>query len=119
MSELIHATAPSPARHLLELVGNQRPPLPSIPLAHAADDDRTGRHVDTEGEGVRGEHNLHQSPAEQHLDKLLEYRQETGMMKADALAGKPGDDLNLGKLAIFRAQAFMVGVEPVSYTHLR
>ena len=59
----VHAAAPGPAGHLLELVRDEHARPPAVPLAHPADDDRARGHVDAEREGVGGEDDLHQPAA--------------------------------------------------------
>jgi hypothetical protein len=52
----------------------------AVPFVQALDDDRPGRHVDAEGEGLGGEHGPDQPGGEQLLDDLLERRQHPGVM---------------------------------------
>ena len=44
------------------------------------------RHVDAQRQRVGGEDDLHQPAREEHLDQLLEDRQQPGVVEADALA---------------------------------
>jgi len=67
----------------------------------------------TRARGVGREDDLHQAPREQHLDELLEHRQQAGVVEADALARQARDDLDLVELAVLLAQCRDVGVEDV------
>src|SRR4051812_10148942 len=101
MSEGVHATAPRPSGHLLELVRNQHATAAAIPLAHATDDDGARRHVDAQGQGVGGEDHLHQTAREENLDELLEDWEQPGVVESDALASEGAHGLDLLKLPIF------------------
>ncbi len=105
MAECVHATAAGPAGHLLELVRDEHPSPPAVPLAHPADHDRASGHVDAQGERVGGEDHLHQPPREEHLDQLLEQRQQPGVVETDPFLGEGGDQANLLEFAILGAQA--------------
>jgi hypothetical protein len=100
VAEGVHPAPPGPAGHLLELVGDQSPAAAAVPLAHPADDDAAGRHVDTEGECVGREDDLHQAAGEEHLDQLLQDWQQPGVVEADPLPGEVRDERDLGQLAV-------------------
>lgn len=53
------------------------PEVLAIMLAEGLEDDSARRGVDSHGEGLRGEQHLDEAPAEQHLDHLLHYWQQS------------------------------------------
>src|SRR5690606_15647507 len=83
----VHAAAPGTTGHLLELVRDEDATTAAVPLGHAADNDGSRGHVDAECEGVGREDDLHEAAGEEDLHELLQDREQSGVMKADALPG--------------------------------
>src|SRR4051812_18984673 len=117
--EGVHATAPRSASHLLELVWNQHATATAIPFAHAANDDGARRHVDAQSKGVSGEDDLHQAASEEHLDELLQDREQPSMVEPNPLAGEGHHGLDLLQFPVLRAHSRQNGLDRlVDETHL-
>ncbi|CAM5778486.1 hypothetical protein CPER28S_00197 [Cellulomonas persica] len=56
----------------------------AVPLHELLEHHGPRGHVDAERQGLRGEHDLHQTAGEQVLDRLLEQREHAGVVRSDA-----------------------------------
>mmetsp|Transcript_8957 Transcript_8957/g.23121 ORF Transcript_8957/g.23121 Transcript_8957/m.23121 type:complete len:409 (-) Transcript_8957:529-1755(-) len=98
---IIFPTPTRSASHLDVLARQQDAVLQAVPLSSVCEHNRLGRHVDTHGEGLRGEKDLDQRLLEENLDHLLEHRKQATMVDAQALAQERQHTLHLRQLAIF------------------
>ena len=99
----IKAATPSATGHLQELTAHQRTMTPFRALGQGRDHGGASRHVDTGGQGLRGEDHLDQALLEQLFDQLLPSRKHTGMVRRDAPEQSIGMDAIPHRLRVVAA----------------
>jgi hypothetical protein len=82
--EVVDAAAPGPAGELGVLPRREQLVALALELPEVFDHDRLRGHVDPEGQGLRGEHDLHEPRLEELLDGLLEHGQHARVVRGDA-----------------------------------
>ena len=80
VADVVDAPATGPPGELGVLARGQELVALAGELGELLDDDRTGRHVDAEGERLGGEHRLDQTGREAGFHGLLERRHQAGMV---------------------------------------
>merc|ERR1719414_2235058 len=83
-SPRVNASPSCASAHLDEFARRQPPVVFAIKLPGAGEEDCSGGHVETHGEGLRGEERFNKSLAEENLDRLFENRQQTRVVNTDA-----------------------------------
>ena len=86
MPHHVDAPPPRPAGQLGELPGGEQLVAFAGELVEALDDHGPGGHVDAERERFGGECQPYQTGLEQLLDRLLEHRDQPGVVGGDAVA---------------------------------
>ena len=88
---VVDAAPPGPPGELGVLARGEELVALAGELGQLLDHHGAGRHVDAEGEGLGGEHDLDESLDEAGLDRLLERRHHAGVVGGDARleAGEP------------------------------
>ena len=80
----VDTAAPRASRELRVLAGGQRDVLRAIPLRQRFNDDRAGRHVDTERERLGRVHHLHEAARKEVFDALFHEGQHASVVRGDA-----------------------------------
>ena len=113
VATIVLASPAGSPRHLNILVRVENPHSVGdvVVLAKAGEDHGLCRHIDTYGEGLRGEEDLHEAAGEQDLHALLQNRHETAVVKRDALLQKCADRVVLRNLFEFFAVLMQMEVE--------
>ena len=84
VAQLVDAAATGPPGELRVLAGRQLLVMIAGELRQLLDHDGAGRHVDPDGQGLGGEHHLHEALDEAGFDDLLERRHHPGVVRSQA-----------------------------------
>jgi len=100
---IVKTTASSAPTHLDKLARRQVAELVAVPLLHGGEHDGARGHVEANTKCLCRKEHFEQALLEQDLNDLLENRQQSAMVDADAAAQQWEDVLNLRQRAVLRA----------------